>query len=177
MKVICISGKDTSAEILCDYLENSGNRVLVAHFGDLLKYICSTFFKWNGEKDDYGRTLLQQVGTQIIRKQDPDFWVSFISNILIFFIDEWDYVILPDCRFPNEYEVFSENGIDAVLLRINRVGFKSSLSEEQQNHESETALDDYDHDYTIINNGDIKVLRQRLIRFIDRELTVRRNDE
>ena len=44
MKVVCISGKarhgkDTLAGILKNYLEDSGNKVLVAHFGDLVKYI------------------------------------------------------------------------------------------------------------------------------------------
>ena len=49
MKVVCISGKarhgkDTLAGILKNYLEDSGNKVLVAHFGDLVKYICEKFF-------------------------------------------------------------------------------------------------------------------------------------
>ena len=49
MKVICISGKarhgkDTLATILKKRLEDNGNRVLITHFGDLVKYICEKFF-------------------------------------------------------------------------------------------------------------------------------------
>lgn len=48
MKVICISGKaqngkDTTASFMKQTLEDKGQRVLIAHFGDLVKYICKTF--------------------------------------------------------------------------------------------------------------------------------------
>lgn len=64
MKVICISGKarhgkDTLAGILDEHLKANGHRVLIAHFGDLVKYICEKFFAWDGAKDEKGRTLLQ----------------------------------------------------------------------------------------------------------------------
>ena len=44
MKVCCISakarhGKDTAADMIAEYLENKGNKVLITHFADLLKYI------------------------------------------------------------------------------------------------------------------------------------------
>ena len=64
MKVVCISGlaragKDTLASMLKDELEKNGSRVLITHFADLLKFIAKEFFKWNGEKDNEGRRLLQ----------------------------------------------------------------------------------------------------------------------
>ena len=106
MKVICISGKarhgkDTLAGILKNHLEDQGNRVLIAHFGDLVKYICEKFFDWDEQKDERGRTLLQYVGTDVVRTQEPNFWTDFIKKVLTLFPDEWDYVLIPDCRFPN----------------------------------------------------------------------------
>lgn len=49
MKVILISGKarhgkDTTAGFLKNALEADGSSVLVAHYGDLVKYVCKTFF-------------------------------------------------------------------------------------------------------------------------------------
>ena len=43
---------------------------------------------------------------------------------------------------------------DVTTVRIERPNFDNGLTEEQKNHESETALDDYIFDYRIINNGD-----------------------
>ena len=77
----------------------------------------------------------------------------FWKEILQFFPDEWDYVIIPDTRFPNELEVLRENNIDTVLVRVERPGFISPLTAEQQNHPSETSLDNYKYDYVIYNDG------------------------
>ena len=154
MKIVCISGKaqhgkDTTAKLLEETLEAQGNRVLIAHYGDLVKYVCKTFFGWDGKKDEKGRTLLQRVGTDKIRAVSPDYWVDFIVSILDIFCDEWDYVLIPDTRFPNEYEIYETYGMDAILLRVVRPNFVSPLTEEQQKHASETALDDYQYDAKI----------------------------
>ena len=168
MKVILISGKarhgkDTTAGFLKSALEADGNSVLVTHYGDLLKYVCKTFFGWNGEKDEVGRTLLQKVGTDTIRAERPDYWVSFISGIMELFPDEWDYVLIPDCRFPNEVDYIKNAGFDAVHLRVVREGFVSPLTPEQQAHPSETALDDVQADYYIMNSGSLKDLQNAVI--------------
>lgn len=167
MKIICISGKaqhgkDTSATIMKELLETDGKRVLIAHYGDLVKYVCRTFFGWDGNKDEKGRTILQYVGTDIVREQRPEFWVDFIVDILNLFKDEWDYVLIPDCRFPNEIERMKKEFTFASSLRITRDNFISPLSEEQQKHLSETSLDDYEFDFTIHNNGTLNDLKTML---------------
>jgi len=124
--------KKTDKEIL----EVEGYTVLIAHYGDLVKYVCSTFFGWDGKKDSYGRTLLQYVGTDVVRKQDSEFWVRFIGDILSFFKKEWDYVLIPDCRFPNEIEYLKSLGHEVLHMRVNRKDFDNGLSEEQKNHPS-----------------------------------------
>jgi hypothetical protein len=164
MKIIAISGKaqhgkDTIAGMLKRRLEADGYRVLIVHYADLLKHICRTFFNWNGKKDDEGRHILQYVGTDVIRQKRPDFWVSFVIDVLTLFPDDWDYVLIPDCRFPNEIECLQEAGFDVVHLRIVRTGFKSPLSVEQQVHPSETALDGVRPDYYIDNGGTIQELQ------------------
>ncbi len=175
MKIVCISGKaqngkDTTAKLLEEALIAQGNKVLIAHFGDLVKYVCKTFFGWNGEKDEAGRTLLQYVGTDKIRAVSPDYWANFIVSILNIFRDEWDYVLLPDCRFPNEYEIFEHYDMDAILLRVIRPNFTSPLTPEQQKHLSETALDNYQYDATIINGGTLEDLKEAVDKFVSTTL-------
>lgn len=163
MKVICISGKaqngkDTTASFLKDLLETDGYSVLITHYGDLLKYICKSFFDWDGNKDEDGRSLLQHVGTNVIRSKHPDYWVKFVADIIGFFDDKWDYVLIPDCRFPNEVDYMKDMGFDVVHLRVVRPNFESPLTLEQQNHPSETALDDVIPDYYIHNEGSLEDL-------------------
>lgn len=157
MKIIAISGKagagkDTTAGFLKEYLETqTDKRVLVTHYGDLVKYVCKTFFNWDGNKDEYGRSLLQKVGTDKVRAVKPEFWTDFVIDILKAFPDEWDVVIIPDVRFPNELERLREVG-DVTHLRIVSDINHANLTEEQKRHPSETALDNVMPDFYLSNN-------------------------
>ncbi len=166
-------GKDTAAEITKEALEERGYKVLVTHYADLLKFICKNFFGWNGEKDEAGRTLLQQIGTNCIREQDPDYWVDFVANLVRMFPNKWDFVIVSDVRFPNELSRISDAGFPATHVRIVRPDFESSLTEDQKNHPSETALDDSFFDY-LVENTTIPELRKQLQEVCD-SIIVRRN--
>ena len=171
MKVILISGKaqhgkDTSASIIKRSLEDEGFKVIISHYADLLKYICKTFFGWDGKKDEYGRRLLQYVGTDVIRTRAPSYWVDFLSEFFYIFSDEWDYVIIPDTRFPNEITKMREAGFDTIHLRVKRDNFESPLTEEQQKHPSETALDAVEPDFWLINDGSIEDLERRIMHWL-----------
>lgn len=167
LKVICISGKaqhgkDTTAGFMKEALEKRGKKVLIAHYGDLVKYVAKTFFDWDGNKDEKGRTILQYVGTDVIRAQAPNYWVEFIAEMLVFFRDRWDYVLIPDCRFPNEIEYLAKFGHDIINVRVIRPNFENPLTEEQRKHPSETALDDYGYDFRIWNDGDVNHLKNNI---------------
>ena len=137
MKVICISGKarhgkDTIAEILQNLLQDKGHKVLIIHHGDLLKFICEKYFGWNGIKNEEGRGKLQYVGTEVVRTKLPDYWVDFVINFLILFNTEWDYILIPDCRFPNEIDKYKERGFDTTHIRVVRPRFDNGMTIEQK---------------------------------------------
>ena len=171
MKIYAVSGhaqhgKDTVASMMQKKLSNDGHRVLVAHYADLLKYICMTFFGWDGNKDEKGRHILQYVGTDVVRKENPDFWVDFIISILNLFGDAWDYVIIPDTRFPNEIEKLRREGFDVKHIQVVRPGFVGTLTDAQKAHPSETALDNVKPDYCLVNCGDLTSLESLVNQYI-----------
>jgi hypothetical protein len=168
MKVCCISakarhGKDTAAAMIAEYLESKGQRVLITHFADLLKFICVKFFGWNGDKDEKGRTLLQRIGTDVIGAK---YWAKFIVDILKFFEDEWDYVLIPDCRYPIEMTMMEDN-FDTVLLRVERPGFDNGLTDAQKAHPSEVSLDNYCYDALLYNDGSLEDFADKVEWFAD----------
>ena len=171
MKVLCISakaqhGKDTAGEVIKEYLESRGKRVLITHYADLVKFVCTNYFNWDGEKDEKGRTLLQYVGTDIISSREPAYWAVFIVSILKFFDKEWDYVIIPDCRYPIEALRMLDN-FDTTIIRIERPDFDNGLTEAQKEHPSETSMDDYVFDTTIINDSDLESFKEKLTWFAE----------
>lgn len=172
MKVILISGKamhgkDTTAELLREHLSAAGKRVLIAHYADLLKYICRQYFGWDGNKDETGRCLLQRIGTDVVRTKYPDFWVNYMTGFLWLFEEEWDYVLIPDCRFPNEVDRMKHAFNDTTHIRVVRDGFVSPLTPEQQAHPSETALDGTQPDYVIHNPSNLGDLNAEVIKWLN----------
>jgi len=172
MKVILISGharngKDTVAGMIEDSIKERGGRVLITHYADLLKYICKAFFGWDGKKDENGRHLLQYVGTDVIRKQNPDFWLDFVVSVLKFFDGHWDYVIIPDTRFKNEVYGIINAGFDATHVRVVRDNVSDGLTEEQRNHQSEIDLDDVEPDAFIYNDGSLFELCMLVEEFLE----------
>jgi hypothetical protein len=167
IKILAVSGKaqhgkDTFANILYEELTNTGHRVLLTHYADLLKFICKSLFNWDGQKDEKGRHILQYVGTDVVRKERPDYWVEFVIDMIDLFGENWDYVIIPDTRFPNEIDKLKEHFNNVTHLRVVRPNFESTLTDEQKKHPSETALDNVEPDYVVRNYGSIEDLRQEV---------------
>lgn len=166
MKVCCISakarhGKDTAAELIKEYLESQGQRVLITHFADLLKYLCKQLFGWDGNKDEKGRTLLQYIGTDVVGAKNPAYWAEFIVGVLKMFETEWDYALIPDCRYPVEVTTMKEN-FDTILLRVERPDFDNGLTEAQKKHPSEVDMDNYNFDVVLLNNGSLESFKDKM---------------
>ena len=166
LTVCCISakarhGKDTAAEMLKEYLEGHGQRVLITHFADLLKFICIKFFDWDGKKDEKGRTLLQYIGTGVVGAKRPGYWAEFIVDILKMFENDWDYVLIPDCRYPIEVATV-KNSFKTVTLRVERPNFDNGLTDEQKRHPSEVAMDDYFFNEILYNEGSIEDFKEKV---------------
>ena len=144
------SGKDTLASVLKILFEEDNQKVLILHFADLLKFICSQYFNWNGTKDEFGREILQTKGTEF-RKYDENFWVKFIYDFIqAQFPNEWDRYIIPDFRYPNEYEYLQNNGMKCITIRISKISdTENRLTEIQKSHDSETLLDNFKFDYYV----------------------------
>lgn len=171
MKIILISGKmrhgkDTSAAFIKRELENQGRRVLIIHYGDYLKFLLKNYYGWSGDKTNKGsRELLQHFGTDVIRKQEPYFWVDNVIHFLKLTQADWDFVLIPDTRFPNEIarqiDAFGRENV--ITIRVDRLDFvPERATQEQLQHESETALDRYPFDYYLYNTKDLDGLREKV---------------
>lgn len=167
MKVITISGKaeagkDSTAKMLKNIYEKQyGRKVLIVHYADYLKYICTQYFGWDGKKNLKGRALLQYVGTDLIRKKNPDFWATTVANLLDVVGSQYDYILIPDTRFPNEVELM-KNKFNTLSINIVRLDFENSLTPEQRLHPSETALDGYRFDYVVRSESGLDNLEREI---------------
>jgi hypothetical protein len=101
------------------------------------------------------REVLQFVGTEIMRKMYGNAHVNATMNQIK--QDAPEYAIIRDTRFINEVEGVSENGLTCRLLR--------DVNKGKDQHESETALDNYPLDKfsLVVDNTDMSIQEQNAI--------------
>lgn len=165
------SGKDAVAKFMKEELAKHGKKALVIHYADAVKWFCKDFLNWNGEKDEVGRSLLQMVGTDLVRAIHPNFWTGIVVGLIQAFepTSDFDIAIIPDARFPNEVDISLASLKNSVSVRIERTNtdgtpwINPALTEAQRNHPSETSLDVFAFDYVIHNDEDLDTLRESAI--------------
>lgn len=170
MEVITISGKARSGKTtlgnyLKEYIEKQGKRAVVIQYGDFLKMICENYYGWErGDKSEKGRTLLQFVGTEIFREANPDVWVNIMIEILKGWKKTYDIAIIPDARFRNEIVKLRDcQDIDFIFtINVLRDGYENDLTEEQKNHASEHALDDWNFAITVKNDDTLEKYQEKV---------------
>jgi len=143
-------GKDLSARILKEKLGEENT--LIVHFADYLKMIAEKYMGWDGQKDLKGRTLLQWLGTDRIRIElrKATYWADRVCEVIDILQDKYDYFIVPDTRFFNEiYSVKAMFPENTTTVRVERLNFENTLTEEQRKHLSEIQLDCFEFDYYI----------------------------
>ena len=187
------SGKDTVADFIVDrfgYVKMS--------FADLLKDGVNLWHGWDerhgwGELkevvDEYWgyspRYAYQKIGTECIRNVHmPDFWVKAAMNKAISHIKNDTGVVFTDCRFINEVTAIHEQG--GIVINVQRPSLptpkprpknpiyayvKEQILGETFDHESETALLDYDGwDDVIVNDGSLEELSEKAIKTVLRHI-------
>jgi hypothetical protein len=163
------SGKDTIADYL---VENHGYtkvsfstpmkeamyrlnpRITVNEIPNTALRIGVDVYGWEGlkERSPDIRGLLQRFGTEVGREMfDEDFWVDYALNS----IPDGGRAVIADVRYPNEADAIKALGGKVYRVLRNGVG-------PANDHASEHALDGYEFDGQIDNNGTLEGLLQNV---------------
>lgn len=142
------SGKTTISNILIK-LNNSFKKL---SFGDKVKEIAVELFFMKNKN----RKLLQQIGTNM-RQINKDVWANYLINES----KNYEYIVIDDLRYKNEYDILKKNGFKIIKLIISnklqririentyKINYKNHL--ENLNHESELFSE-------TINNSDVDLI-------------------
>lgn len=149
------SGKDEVSKIIKTYYEQNGTKAIITSLAKYIKMYAKEISIWDGSEETKPRTLLQELGTDVIRDHlgKKDIYANRLLDDIDIYHYYADVVIIKDIRFPREIEIIKNKFPKAVLINIKRTNFENELTDIQRNHISETALDNYhDFDYEVINN-------------------------
>lgn len=157
------SGKTTLADSLCSHLH------LDSYFGLKRTRFAKVLYKMHDAVREIGREygipfpdkigpLLQYMGTELVRNTyGENAWVDCVKKELSD-LDCTNFIIIDDCRFPNEVKAFDNNPLYKVIkvrLEASREARKGRADGWRDNdtHASETGLDDYSEWDVIVNTA------------------------
>lgn len=159
------SGKDSFVE-MCDSFR--GVYVNSASTVDLVKDIAEEC-GWDGTKTPKHRQFLSDLKDLLSKWNDVPFkdvlksitiarhdyseWYEASYNIGLFFVYS---------REPKEIKRWVKT-CDAITLKLERL----QTGEEQQTNHSDLEVDQYEYDYTIVNNGTLDDLREKAREFVN----------
>lgn len=172
------SGKDTCAAMMKEEYEKRGKRVIIIAFADYVRMCLDKYYGIKDYKTPEGRTIIQHFATDLVRKNDPTFWGRTVGDLLRAIEDDFDYAIIPDWRFENEYTSLASRFAPHIIVQVGiyrpNNEATDNMTEAQRKHQSETEMNDYKNfDYNIINeHGKLEETKKQIIMMIEREETL-----
>ena len=160
INAVARSGKDTFAEMLVSCLNHQNKLGIILPNALGVKEVASKVYGWNGDKDEKGRSLLIDI-TNTGYKYDKYFWENY-SNQHLRHLEKmvnykFDYVLVPDFRYPVTKTYYECLGYRVVTIYIARPEFDNELGVNKYDV-SEMPLD-VEFDFTVLNDSDLDNLR------------------
>ena len=166
------SGKDTTCEFMDNYIKTKGIKVLNLQISYYIKMYAKTISGWSGDEESKPRSLLQQIGTDIVRKEiDEKFFIKRIIEDIEVFSYYFDFITISDARFPDEIDSIKDKFKNVYSIKLERPNFESNLNDNEKKHVTETALDNYDnYDYVLVNDSSLEDLNMKAKKIVDEVL-------
>jgi len=168
------SGKSTACQMVQDVLEDT-KRInfkdgLVQEMRDNLPNALVLLADQHDESVDWlfdnkpplMRALMQNYGTDLRRKEDPEYWTEQWKKKVL--ENQLHHIVVDDCRFLNEALAIKD--MNGIIIRIERTDITNSGT-----HQSETEMSQIEPDYTIsVGAGEHAQLQAQLKSIIKSEL-------
>lgn len=172
MKIILLggkanTGKDSTALYMDEYYRSRGLDVVNIQIGYYIKMYAKEIAKWDGDNETKPRQLLQDLGTELIRKQiDEYFFIKRIIQDIDIYSRYFDVITISDGRLPEEFASIKLAYPETVTVHVTRPGFESRLTKGQKAHITEALVDDIEYDYDIVNDGTLDDLQKKAIELV-----------
>lgn len=149
------SGKSTLAKYLYEEYKNQKKNVVISEYTKYLKHYIEQITNKKINAEEKPRDLLQQISSKIIKEKlnKRDFFIKRQIEDIEIYSYLTDVIIIPDVRFEAEITTIKEKFNNVVSIGVIRKNYISTLTKEQQQDITETALDNYhEYDFEIENN-------------------------
>lgn len=171
MKIFLISGtagsgKGEVAKLIKEFYIYKLESSVITEYSKYLKSFARELTDWDGNPNTKPRKYLQELGDQI-RSIDDKYLVNRMLDDLQIYKELTDNVIIADVRMIQEIEQIKLNYDEVYAIHvINQFG-ESKLTLEEQLHETETTLEDYNEfDYILVNDS-LDKLKDKVFKYLE----------
>lgn len=163
------AGEDTTSMVIKNYASLKNKSSINLQFSYYVKSYAKEIVGWNKDSNNRHVSLLQTIGTDIIRnKIDNDFFIKRILGDIEVYSYFFNIISISDARFPEELDRISNTYKNVYKIKLERPNYNSQLSSNEQSHKTETALDNYNNfDFVIKNDGSIEDLALKIYAIMD----------
>jgi hypothetical protein len=172
MKIILLggkanSGKDSTADYIGEYYRSRGLDVVNIQIAYYIKMYAKEIAKWDGDNETKPRQLLQDLGTELIRKQiDEYFFIKRIIQDIDIYSRYFDIITISDGRLPEEFAAVKLAYPETVTVHVTRPGYSSKLSKDQKAHVTESLVDEIEYDLDLVNDGTLDEFQNKCIELV-----------
>ena len=156
------SGKDTFGNILKEEFASHKKKACILKITAPLYEYAKKYFDWDGKDSTKPRSLLQELGIEVIKEQlgMNTFLLDRLRDDINILDNYFDVGIITDGRLISEIEYLKKNFNDVKVIRLYR-DKENDLTPKEKKHITETDLDNsYEYDY-VINNTSSEVLKTK----------------
>lgn len=163
------NGKDTVTEFIIKEYQKRNKKALRLAFADYVKMYAKEVSDWDGRDETKPRKFLQELGTDLIRKEiDELFFVKRICDDIKVYSYFFDVLVVSDVRMKNEIEIPEKLFDNVIKINVVRPNLESPLTKEEQHHQTECGLDNYNnYDKIVVNDGTIQELEEKIVKLIE----------
>ena len=147
------SGKDTFGNLLKEEFESHKMKTCILKLTAPLYSYAKNYFDWDGDESTKPRSLLQNLGIEVIKEQlgMDTFLLDRLKQDIMILDNYFDVGIITDGRLISEIEYLKKNFNDVKVIRVFN-DKDNDLTSKEKNHITETDLDNnYEYDYVIHN--------------------------
>lgn len=162
-------GKDSLADAILNYYEEIGKEGIRLQFAYYIKEYAKKICDWDGSEENKPRELLQQLGTELVRKQiDEKLFINRTIQDIELYSYFFDVIVISDARYDLEIESIKKNFPSSQIIRVLRPNMEHVLGK-LESHETERGLiNDLLYDVVIHNDGSLEDLNKKVRTMIDK---------
>lgn len=167
---IARQGKDTVAGMIHTYYQKEDKKCINLQISHYIKEYAKQISGWDGSEESKPRELLQQLGTDLIRKEiDNDLFIRRLIEDVKVYCYFYDIITVSDIRFDHEVEALKDVFSNAYYIKVERANESNDLGI-LSNHATENGLQHQEYYDTIIkNDGTLEELNKKVTHMLEGE--------